>query len=59
MIVIVFLSFSAMFAVGLIVFLVARKNRKTYVCESCGEQYKFEQLKADSCSLCGGKLRQI
>ncbi len=50
---------SGMFVVGLIIFLVARKNRKIYICESCGEQYKFEQLSAKSCSVCGGKLVEI
>ncbi len=50
---------SGMFLVGLIIFLVARKNRKIYICESCGEKYKFEQLNAKSCSVCGGKLVEI
>lgn len=32
------------------------ESRKYYVCPNCGESFRTEQMKADSCKVCGCKL---
>lgn len=53
------LLWSSPLVIGVIAYILLKKNKKVYICDSCGETFKFEQMEAKSCAVCGGRLVQI
>lgn len=51
--------FGGIVLIGIISFILARRSRKVYICDSCNEVFQFEQMSAHTCSVCGGKLIEI
>lgn len=44
---------------GIVTYVLLKRNKKVYICDSCGETFNFEQMTAKSCSVCGGRLVEI
>lgn len=44
---------------GAIVWWVAIKSRRSYVCPSCGNAVTVEHMSASNCNVCGAPLREV